>query len=64
MKNSIAQAWTNNENDFRKKVLIGAGLTIAALAVAVGVSVVKDNTEKVILVVEEATDAIEDATSE
>lgn len=64
MKNVIPASIRTNENGSRTKLLIGFGITVAA--VAVGVVLVKMNADakNVILVLEETTDAVNEVTPE
>lgn len=56
MPAKFVTAFKKNENDFRKKVIVIAGITVAAIAAGVVLSKMKDSTENVILVFEEAAD--------
>lgn len=50
--------------DVRKKFLIATGITVAAVAAGVVLATLKDTTENVLVLVEEAADSITETASE
>lgn len=64
MANKLITAFKENKNDFRKKVIIATGITVAAVAGAIVVSKLKDNSTEVLLVTTDAAEAIAEVASE
>lgn len=59
--NKLITALKENKNDIRKKVLIVAGVTVAAVAAGVILTKLKDNTVDILIVSEDALTPIAEA---
>lgn len=62
--NRFITALKENENDIRKKVLVAVGITTAAVVAGVVLAKMKDQSENVLVVIEEAAESVSEATAE
>lgn len=64
MSNKLITALKENKNDVRKKVLIATAVTVGVIATAVVLSKMKDNNVDVLVLTQEAGEAVADAATE
>lgn len=64
MSNKLITALKENKNDIRKKLVIVGSVVVATVVAGVVLTRIAAERENVILVLEEATEAVTDATTE